>query len=65
MLVTAVEENSAAAKVGLQEGDVILQVNRKSVKSVAEARSIKGETASAVQLKIWRDGQTKFLVVKN
>ncbi len=65
VLVTAVEENSAAAKVGLQEGDVILQVNRKSVKSVAEARSNKGEAASAVQLKIWRDGQTKFLVVKN
>ncbi len=65
VLVTGVEENSAAAKVGLQEGDVILQVNRKTVKSIAEARANKGEGANAVQLKVWRDGQTKFLVVKN
>ncbi len=39
VVVTSVEESSAAAKVGLQEGDVILQVNRQPVKTAAEARA--------------------------
>lgn len=65
VVVTSVEENSAAAKVGLMEGDVILQVNRQPVKSAAEARSHKGDAGAAVQLKILRAGQTKFLVIKN
>ncbi|MEZ0386667.1 MAG: Do family serine endopeptidase, partial [Verrucomicrobium sp.] len=64
VLVTSVEENSPAAKVGLQEGDVILQVNRQPVKDVAEARSHKGDAGNAVQLKVLRAGQTKFLVIK-
>ncbi len=65
VVVTNVDEKSPAAKVGLQEGDVITQVNRKSVSSVPEARSNKGEVGGAVQLKIVRAGQTKFLVVKS
>jgi serine protease Do len=65
VVVTNVDEKSAAAKVGLQEGDVITQVNRKGVSSLPEARANKGEAGGAVQLKIVRAGQTKFLVVKN
>jgi serine protease Do len=64
VIVTSVEEESSAAKVGLEEGDVITQVNRQSVSSVAEALSNRGEVADAVQLKIIRAGQTKFLVIK-
>ncbi|WP_075087765.1 PDZ domain-containing protein [Verrucomicrobium spinosum] len=65
VVVTSVEENSPAAKVGLQEGDVILQVNRQPVKTAAEARAHKGDAGAAVQLKILRAGQTKFLVIRN
>ncbi len=65
VVVTSVDEKSPAAKVGLQEGDVITQVNRKAVSSVPEARSNKGEAGGAVQLKVSRGGQTKFLVVKS
>lgn len=65
VVVTSVEENSAASKVGLQEGDVILQVNRQPVKTAAEARAHKGDAGAAVQLKILRAGQTKFLVIRN
>lgn len=64
VVVTAVEEDSAAFKVGLQEGDVIVQVNRQPVKTAAEARSHRGDAGNAMQLKILRSGQTKFLVIK-
>jgi serine protease Do len=64
ILVTAVEDSSAAAKVGLQEGDVIVSVNRQAVSSVAEALSIKGESTDTMLIKISRNGQTKTIAVK-
>ncbi len=65
LIVTEVDENSPAFKVGLQEGDVITRVNNQPVKSIAEARVLKGESGEAVHLKIMREGQTKFIVVKS
>ncbi len=65
VVITSVEENSPAAKVGLQEGDVITRVNRKPIASVTEARTNKGEDGGLVYLEILRNGQTKFVVVKN
>ena len=66
VLVTAVKDDSPAAKVGLQEGDVIVQVNRQNVKSATEARSSRGEDDGApVVLKILRDGQTKHIVIRS
>lgn len=66
VVVTSVKDDSPAAKVGLQEGDVIVQVNRQNVKSTAEARSHRGEEDGApVVLKILRDGQTKHIVIRN
>ncbi|CAN5752226.1 serine protease MucD [soil metagenome] len=64
VVVITVDEKSPAARVGLQEGDVIQQVNRQAVKSVAEARANMGEEGNAVQLKILRNGQMKFLIIK-
>lgn len=64
LLVISVDEKSPAARVGLQEGDVIQQVNRQAVKSVSEARANLGEAGNAVQLKIVRNGQMKFLIIK-
>ena len=64
LVVTNVDENSPSAKVGLQEGDVITQVNRKPVQTLADAKASKGEGGGSVQLKILRNGQTKFIVVK-
>jgi serine protease Do len=66
VIVTAVKDDSPAAKVGLQEGDVIVQVNRQNVKSTAEARSSRGDDDGApVVLKILRDGQTKHIVIRS
>ncbi len=65
VVVTNVDEKSQAFKVGLEEGDVITQVNRKSVTTLSEASENKGQPGEIVQLKILRGGQTKFLAVKN
>lgn len=64
ILVTAVEEDSNAAKVGLQEGDVIIAVNRQPVETVAEAMSIKGDSHEPLLIKLWRNGQTRTIAVK-
>lgn len=63
VVVTAVEKNSAAAEI-IEEGDVIVQINRKPVKSVAEAMACKGADGDVVHLKILRNGRTKFVIVK-
>lgn len=65
VVVTSVNQKSPAARVGLQEGDVIQQVNRQAVKSVVEARANIGEAGNAVQLKVLRSGQMKFLIIKS
>lgn len=62
-IVTAVERNSPAAKGGLLPGDIILDVNREEVKSVADVnRLIKKNTNT---FKVFRQGTPLFLIVKN
>lgn len=63
LVVTKIDEKSNAAKVGLQEGDVIAKVNRREVSSLAEALSHKGEDKKPVFLEIWRDGFPRHIVV--
>jgi serine protease Do len=65
VVVTNVDEKSQAFKIGLEEGDVITHVNHKPVVTLSEARENKGQPGEDVLLKIIRNGQTKFLVVKN
>jgi serine protease Do len=62
-LVTSVDKDSAAALV-LEDGDVIIQVNRKAVKNVAEAKAAIGGEGESVLLKVLRNGRTKLLIVK-
>ncbi|MDQ1472212.1 MAG: serine protease Do [Bryobacterales bacterium] len=56
--VTHVEENSPAAKAGLKEHDVILEVNTQKVNDSEEFVRIIGESApgSKVTLAVWRNG---------
>jgi len=63
VIVTAVEKNSAASGV-LEEGDLIVQINRRAVKNVAEATAGKSGPGEAMHLKILRNGRTKFVIVK-
>ncbi|HWF10037.1 MAG TPA: PDZ domain-containing protein [Bryobacteraceae bacterium] len=59
--VNRVEANSAAAKAGLMENDVILEVNGRSVQNIAQFGSTIGDAAPGTNLSltIWRSGAKK------
>jgi serine protease Do len=66
MVVTGVEPISPAADAGLQPGDVITQVNRQPVSSVAELRSALAQTKERpALLLIYRRGATLFLTMRS
>jgi serine protease Do len=56
--VKLVDQNSPAAKAGLKENDVILEVNGKSVEGNAQFQNLIGEMppGTKVSLTIWRNG---------
>ncbi|MEP7364903.1 MAG: DegQ family serine endoprotease [Acidobacteriota bacterium] len=64
VVVTSVDPSSKAAEAGLREGDVIRQVNRKSVSNVAGLQNELHEAkAKDVLLQINREGSNLFVVV--
>jgi len=64
-VVTGIDESSAAYDAGLREGDVILEMNRKPVKSAEEAveLSAKVNDDRSLLLRVWSRGGTRYLVV--
>jgi len=64
-IVTGIDESSAAYDAGLREGDVILEMNRKPVKSAEEAveLSAKVNDDRSLLLRVWSRGGTRYLVV--
>jgi len=65
-LVKSVEEDSAAAKAGLQKGDVIVEFAGERVRSEAQLRRLIRETPAGrtVSLQVIRDGQPRTLSAK-
>ena len=65
-LVTGVDEESAAAKAGLQKGDVIVEFAGERVRSAAQLRRLIRETPAGrtVNLQVMRDGQSRTLNAK-
>jgi len=55
--------NGAAAKAGVQQGDVVLAVNGKPVASVDDVKGILASKPRRVALLIWRDGERIFFPV--
>ena len=55
--------DGAAAKAGVQQGDVVLAVNGKPVASIDEVKAILASKPKRVALLIWRDGERIFFPV--
>ena len=65
VVVTSVNPSSAAASAGLQEGDVIQEVNRKAVRDVAQYnRTLAASNHQSVLLLVRRGEATHFIVVE-
>jgi serine protease Do len=66
VLVSDVDPTSAAARQGIREGDVILQVNRRAVRSPQEARRMLDSVPSGgtAFFLLMRGGQQTFVTVR-
>ena len=65
LVVTDVDPNGPAADEGVARGDVILEINKKPVKSVTDVQSVLNASGDRpVLLLISRRGQTIYLTVK-
>ena len=61
VVITSIDPDSDAALAGLQEGDVIISVNRKKVKDVAEFREAAGNGKGSLFLTVRRDDQQFYV----
>ena len=62
--ITDLERNSSAAKAGLRPGDVVLELNRTAVDSLAKFKELYAKASGDVLLLVQRHGGTVFLVVR-
>jgi serine protease Do len=67
VIITDVDEDSAASAAGLHSGDVIVQVNHRDVKTVAEFNAAvkAGAARESTLLLVKRGGGNAFVVVPN
>jgi serine protease Do len=66
VVVTQVDPRSEAATTGIEEGDVIMTVNKSPVRAVGEAQKMARNGEKNVLLKIYRAGDTMlFILGKN
>jgi serine protease Do len=65
-LVSGVEPNSAAARAGIEVGDVVVAVNDKPIEQPADLVRAVGDThpGASISLKVWRQGANRNVVAK-
>ena len=68
VLVSSVDANGPAAEKGLQEGDVIIEVDQKAVKTPADVKKrvddAKGNGYRVVTLLVYRGGDFQWVAVR-
>lgn len=64
VVVARVAPGSRAARAGLSAGDVILEINRRAVKSVDQAQERYLDAKKLKLLKVIRHGATRFVAIK-
>ncbi len=63
-IIAEVDPSSPSARQGLRQGDVILELDRKPVKSAEDAVKLSEEIEGPkVVVRVWREGQSRYLVV--
>jgi serine protease DegQ len=62
--VTEVENNSPAARFGLQEKDVIVAVNRKRVTSLSDFRGALDNSSGVIAINVNRGNKSLYLVIR-
>lgn len=65
VVASEIAPGSRAARAGLEVGDVITAVNRRSVETIREIDRALKEAPGAVALTIWRDGRTMLIVLRS
>lgn len=63
VVVVSVYPGSPSAVAGIQSGDIILEVNRRSVDSLSDVREKLEGTVGEALLLIWRRGRTLYMVL--
>jgi serine protease Do len=66
LIITDINAGSAAAEAGIQRGDIILEINREKVESVAQYKKVlqAAQEKKTILLLIKRDQHTRFVVVE-
>lgn len=62
--VTAIKEGSPAWEVGLRQGDIIVSVNHKKIKSTEELRQIAEQSKEGILVNVLRDEGSFFKTIK-
>ncbi|MCH2184699.1 PDZ domain-containing protein, partial [Myxococcota bacterium] len=65
VIITQVQPGSPAEEAGLQRGDVVIEVDRKEVKSLAELRSRLSNVGKSALVLIRRGDSTIYVPLKN
>lgn len=64
VVVSSVEDGSAAARAGLRMGDVIVAANRRPISTVAELETALKNASGAIALDLFRAGSKRSLVIR-
>jgi len=62
--VTELEERSPAAMIGLEQGDVIVAINRKRISSVIELREVLESAKGVMALNVIRGNSSLYILIR-